>query len=96
MERAASEKNGVRWQDRGPYAREGCEQPRFWRSQKYRPNTGKYANSGGVHRTDRALYYKWMKNYRHGVRKQVEDERFLPMLDATMNGGNGPFRRSDA
>ena len=50
----------------------------------------------GVHKTDRAFYYKWMPNYRQGVRKQEEDERFLPMLDATMNGGNGPFRRSDA
>jgi hypothetical protein len=96
MERVAAQEFGLRWQDRGPYAREGCEQPLFWRNQKYRPNSGKYSNNGGVNKRERALYYKWLANYRRGARKQEEDERFLPMLEAKRNVASGPFRRSDA
>ena len=96
VERAASEELSLCWQARGPYAAEGEEQPLWWRGQKYRWLSGKYANNGGVNKRERALYYKWMANYRRGLRNAEEDERYLPMLEAKKNLVGGPFRSSNA
>jgi hypothetical protein len=45
---------------------------------------------------ERAEYCKWLGQYRQGARKEEEDARFLPMLEAKRCATAGPFRRFDA
>jgi hypothetical protein len=62
------------WDMRGPPGpQEGG--PEMWRSQKYRPNTGRWANSGGKHRDK---YQLWRQKANQGL-KGTELAFFHPM-----------------
>ena len=56
-EAAVSQEMGVPWQMRGPPA-DLADPSARWRGQRYRPETGKWANRGGENRDYYRGYYK--------------------------------------
>ena len=49
---------GLSWQQRGPTPDMLPEGQTTWRGQRYRPNTGKWANRGGSNKEWYSAYYR--------------------------------------
>ena len=57
-EEAVARELGLSWQQRGPTPDMLPEGETTWRGQRYRPNTGKWANRGGANKEWYTAYYR--------------------------------------
>ena len=59
---------GIPWDARGPERAEDGSGPSHWRGQRFRPGSGRYANSGGKHREK---FVVWHNKKQEGLRGQA-------------------------
>ena len=78
--------SGTPWQLRGPPGlQEPADGAQFWRGQRFRPFSGKWANRGGRNRD----HYNW--NYGYGQSPQYASTLYDQMLDNWKSGyGQSP------
>jgi len=72
-EGAVAKSLGLKWEQRGPPGPSDGG-PATWRGQRYRPNTGQWANNGGRNKE----FYTWFYSFKKGAR--MLSKSILPPL----------------
>jgi len=87
-EEVVAREMGVPWQMRGPPPPEEDSEHVLWRGQRYRPESGKWANRGGVNREWYAEYYRGLRAAKAAAASKSASQA-APKATSKGKGGGG-------